>query len=214
MSSIEISDLEDLLENRNYTPPPVSKKSISGKSGSPLDRWKRSGTHNSATTYTPLKEVSPLSIETPPLRPNSSNSYYSESASNLPGASGSVTSIQHLTVPNSSTAATSSSHVTASHRRTTPNSRHRTPPMRPLPSGGGSSSCKTRYAASPHTPPLYNSKVKGSMYGPLSPKDSMTDHYHHHHHRNSGSMGGHHHHHHRQSAGQMDARKMNVISPG
>ncbi|XP_055854542.1 cyclin-dependent kinase 12 [Episyrphus balteatus] len=214
ISSIEtLSDLEELLERPNYTPPPIGKKSMSmGKSGgSPSDRWNRGATHNSASTYTPMKEVSPLSVETPPLRPNSSNSYYSESASNLPGASGSggVGSNQHLNVPNTLPTATTSIHVTASsHRRTTPNPKHRTPPMRQMPGSSG----KTRYAASPHTPPLYNSsKTKGDMYG--SPKVPPMEHYHHHHHRNTGSMGSHHHHHHRQPAGQIESRKINAISP-
>ncbi|XP_055907279.1 cyclin-dependent kinase 12 [Eupeodes corollae] len=212
ISSIEtLSDLEELLERPNYTPPPVGKKSMSSKTGaSPSERWNRGGgsAHNNSTTYTPMKEVSPLSVETPPLRPNSNNSYYSESTSNLPGASGGSSSIQHLAVPNSINSATTSIHVTASHRRTTPNPKHRTPPMRPIPGSSG----KTRYAASPHTPPLYNSnKTKNDMYG--SPKVSGMDHYHHHHHRSSGSLSSHHHHHHRQSTAPMESRKITTISP-
>ncbi|XP_055383597.1 cyclin-dependent kinase 12 isoform X2 [Condylostylus longicornis] len=148
ISSIEsISDNDSILD-QNFTPPPLSKRMSCGPK-SP-----------SYSTYTPTKDVSPVSIGTPPppLRPNSNISYYQESSS-IGG--GSSSSHHHRS-------ANSVSNVGGIGRPTTPPlhmhshhmHHHRTPPMRNLIASGGNNQSvgggKLRGSygiASPHTPP-------------------------------------------------------------
>ncbi|XP_075160989.1 cyclin-dependent kinase 12 [Haematobia irritans] len=179
IESISDNDLDDVLDSavslRHYTPPPVNAAAVK----SPSD-----------PTYTPRKQRSPRSTDTPPpIRPGSSNSYYSESANMVtavavPSSSTSVSNIVGLqvTVPNRIGA-----------------SRHRTPTR--------SSGTKNRFpsAHSPHTPPLYANTVsitsrdlRNTRYVVSPSKD---EHRHHHHHsRDSSANAGSIHYHQRQPA--------------
>lgn len=175
---ISDNDLDDVLETnatlRHYTPPAVG--AIAAKS--PSD-----------PTYTPIKQRSPRSSDTPPpIRPDSNNSYYSESA--------------NLTVqPTASSSSTAPANNIVGLQVTVTNrigsNRHRTPPR--------TSSTKSRFptAHSPHTPPLYagssvsvsSRDMRSSRYI-ISP--SKEDHRHHHHAHGradiASSAGNHHYH--------------------
>lgn len=184
IESISDNDLDDVLDStvslRHYTPPPVSAVSI--KSPSDL-------------TYTPTKQRSPRSTDTPPpVRSGSSNSYYSESANiGVASASGAV-----------STSSTNTNNIVGL-QVTVPNrigsSRHRTPTR--------SSGNKSRFpsAHSPHTPPLYasassiaNRDSRSARYVVSPTKDEHRHHHHHHHGRDTTANSGSIHYHQRQSA--------------
>lgn len=192
LSSIEPisdNDLDDVLDtnisSRHYTPPAVA--AIAAKS--PSD-----------PTYTPIKQRSPRSSDTPPpIRPDSTNSYYSESANMT----------MQQSVSGSSSAPTNNIvglQVTVSNRGT----RHRTPPR--------TSTTKNRFPNphSPHTPPLYaggSSSVSGreirSSRFVISPnKDDHRHHHHHHHGRpDIAATAGNHHYHQRQTAVTSESHK-------
>ncbi|XP_013119253.2 cyclin-dependent kinase 12 [Stomoxys calcitrans] len=174
IESISDNELDDVLDStvalRHYTPPPINAASVK----SPSD-----------PTYTPAKQRSPRSTDTPPpVRSGSSNSYYSESANLVTAA-----------VVNSSTTNVSNIvglQVTVANRISS--SRHRTPTR--------SSGTKNRFpsAHSPHTPPLYansgsvtNRDVRSARYV-VSPKDDHRHHHHHHGRDNSGNAGSIHYH--------------------
>ncbi|XP_046806865.1 cyclin-dependent kinase 12 isoform X1 [Lucilia cuprina] len=180
---ISDNDLEDVLDTnvslRHYTPPaegvPTAK--------SPSD-----------PTYTPIKQRSPRSSDTPPpIRPGSSNSYYSESANMAVQAGVSTTS----TAPANNLVGLQ---VTVTNRLG--GARHRTPPR--------TSNTKNRFPNphSPHTPPLYASgsssvsgrEVRSSRFVISPGKDDHRHHHHHHIRPDIASTPGNHHYHQRQTA--------------
>lgn len=193
VSSIEtISDNDSVLDETNFTPPIT-------KQNSPAE-WDR--------TYTPLKETSPVSIGTPPLRPGSNASIYSDA-----------------------TVAHPPSTLQPRNRTPTSSTHHRTPPSRPIiPSSGGNSSTKKQshgnYIASPHTPPLavshQKSKSSSNYQSPANNDDMIVDR--HHHHMSSSSSSGHahhhhshhhyHHHHSSHNSGSEQSSRRITVSPG
>lgn len=180
---ISDNDLDEVIDSRHYTPPAVGV--IAAKS--PSD-----------PTYTPIKQHSPRSSDTPPpIRPDSSNSYYSETA-NMTVAAGVASS--------TSSAATNNKmglQVTVTNRMGA-STRHRTPPR--------TSNSKNRFPNphSPHTPPLYAGGSSSSVSGRevrssrfvMSPAKDEHRHHHHHHGRPdiAGGTPGNHHYHSRQAA--------------
>ncbi|XP_073848337.1 cyclin-dependent kinase 12 isoform X1 [Musca autumnalis] len=181
IESISDNDLDDVLDSsvslRHYTPPPVAAVSIK------------------SPTYTPEKQRSPRSTDTPPpIRSDSSHNYYSKSV-NLAPAVGSGTG---------STASGSANNVVGLQVTVTnriSSSRHRTPTR--------STGTKSRFpsAHSPHTPPLYaggssmvNRDSRSARYV-LSPSKDDHRHHHYHHEHDASISSGSSHYHQRQPSG-------------
>lgn len=188
VESISDNDLDDVLDSavslRHYTPPPVNTTSAK----SPSD-----------PTYTPAKQRSPRSTDTPPpIRSGSSNSYYSESANISAAVAGNIV-----------TSSSANPNNIVGLQVTVPNrigsSRHRTP-TRPA-------SNKSRYqsAHSPHTPPLYASASSAvgrdsrTTRYVVSPTKDEHRHHHHHHGRDAPVTAANHHYHQRQTAAIVSA---------
>ncbi|XP_061398083.1 cyclin-dependent kinase 12 [Musca vetustissima] len=175
IESISDNDLDDVLDSsvslRHYTPPPVSAASAK------------------SPTYTPEKQRSPHTTETPPpIRSDSGHNYYSKSvnlaATGVSGAGSSAVGTANNVV---------GLQVTVTNRISS--SRHRTPTR--------SSGTKSRFpsAHSPHTPPLYsgagsigNRDSRSARYVLSPSKDDHRHHHHHHEHDASISSSGSHYH--------------------
>lgn len=144
IDSLSDNNLNSLLDrHRRYTPPTAPNR---------VDGAERT-VSAALPAYTPHKDTqsSPLSAGTPPARrPNSNNTYYSETAVATPGTP--LGSSLQVTVTN----------------KTSSNSRHRSPARVGV---GGTSQ---RYAASPRTPPQ---SVGHSHSGAGSTRDSRSSRY-------------------------------------
>ncbi|XP_037933991.1 cyclin-dependent kinase 12 [Teleopsis dalmanni] len=192
-SSIEsLSDngFGKIVENsRNYTPPPITRRSFEDL---PLKSPVRSAS-GVASSYTPIKERTPLSTDTPPRRPNSNASFYADSV-NISSVStgGGTTSTAGCTSSSTINTMGGGLQVTVTNRGS---GRHRTPQR---------TNNKGRYhATSPHTPPLYTSSgssrdIRGSRYIGSPPKSSSANN---------------HHYHARHHVTSQDSRKYKGVSP-
>ncbi|XP_054732116.1 cyclin-dependent kinase 12 [Anastrepha obliqua] len=206
IESISDNDLDAVIASesmRHYTPSPKVHRGHEKIVGNNAVRSPERNTAGSGvgSSYTPIKEDSPLSIDTPPMRPGSSNSYYAEKAG---GAA--------------ATKATGASAVAAASglQVTVTNQRHRTPPR---------TSAKTRFpaATSPHTPPLYigggaerGQTTRGTRYALSPPKEELLSAHHQHHHRSlSNASGGgiSSHHYSARSGSGVDVHKYKAVSP-
>uniref|UniRef100_A0A1A9V421 Cyclin-dependent kinase 12 n=1 Tax=Glossina austeni TaxID=7395 RepID=A0A1A9V421_GLOAU len=181
IDSITDNDLDMVLEaTKHYTPPPVTAMTTN----CPDER-----------TYTPIKERSPQSPDTPPpARTNNNNSYYSESVS-LSGAGVGTGATSLLNTSNNLIGL----QVIVTNRGGS--ARHCTPSR--------SSANKGRFSSahSPHTPPLYASSVSSTSVreGRVNSRYILSpikeDHRHHHHLNRSDTVSSsNHHYHQRQSA--------------
>lgn len=212
IESISDNDLDEVIAAesiRHYTPSPKAhrfhEKTVGNSAIKSPDR--NIAGSGVGSSYTPMKEVSPMSIDTPPLRPSSSNSYYAEKTSAALSANAAVKPSGTSTVA----AAASGLQVTVT------NQRHRTPPR---------TSAKTRFpaATSPHTPPLYvggsverGHNARSTRYALSPPKEELLTTHHHHQHRslsNASGGGTTSHHYSGRSSSGVDMHKYKTLSPG